>query len=54
MKAYGYHHYEAELYADEMTGGGFSTLSLAPRDHSSIAESCYVPREEVFPDKKKE
>ena len=54
MEAYGFHHWEAELYAYEKTGGGFSTLSVAPRDCPSIAESCYISREEVFPDTKKE
>ena len=55
METYGYHHWEAELYAYEKTGGGgFSTLSLAPRDCPSIAESCYISREEVKKKKKKE
>lgn len=54
MEAYGYHHFEAEMYADEKTGGGFSTLSLPPQEFPSIAESCYVDIKEVFPEQKKE
>ena len=54
METYGFHHWEAEIYADKKTGGGFSTLSVALQDFPSIAESCYIPIKEVFPDTKKE
>ena len=45
----GLHHWEAENYANEMTGEGFSTLSVAPRDCPSIANSCYISLRDVFP-----
>ena len=54
MDVYGYHHWEAEDYANNKTGGGFSTLSVAPQDGTCIAKSCYISREKVFPDTKKE
>ena len=54
MDVYGYHHWEAELYADEKTGGGFSALSIPTQDFPSIAESCYIDINDVFPKQKKE
>lgn len=52
MEAYGYHHWEAEIYAYEKTG--YSLPVVEYKELPSIAESCYVDIKEVFPDLEKE
>ena len=52
MDTYGYHHWEAEIYANHKTGCLPPVIEM--KELPSIAESCYVPKEVVFPPTKKE